>query len=43
VKVMIGESSDSNEWTWTAESEVEFQPRHRRIVTFNRMEGVKWY
>jgi hypothetical protein len=43
VRVVIGDTADVDEWTYTAEKKLMFDATARRVVTFDRVSGFDWH
>ena len=43
VEIAISDSSQPEEWTFTAEDTIEFAGGKRRVVLFDREEGFSWH
>ncbi len=43
VEIVIGDTSDPDEWTYRDEQELEFTLEDRRVIAFDRISGFGWY
>ena len=43
IKIQIGDTADTNEWTFQAEQEISFSRWQRRVVLFERTKGFTWH